>query len=144
MTKTLLRKAQTLRRQVPGLSDEETWRGLLGRVTGGVTSTRAMTDHQLLAVVEALHRAGAPRLAGAAGGRERSRFVPSAAMGKARALWIALADAGVIKDRREAALGGFVKRQTGQDLGVIDQAGGRAVVEALKAMARRHGVDVAG
>lgn len=140
----LLRKVQTLRRRAPGLADDDTWRGLLARVTGGVTSTRAMTDRQLQAVVEALHRAGAPRLAGAAGGRERSRYRPCAQMGKARALWIALADAGVIKDRREAALGGFVRRQTGQDIGIIDATAANKVVEALKAMARRHGVNVAG
>ncbi len=144
--KPLRTKVQTLRRTVPTMADDDTWRAFLGLSTGGVVSTRAMSESQLRAVVEALHRAGAPRVSSA---RARSsapavkpRYAPSPQLGKIRALWITLADAGVIHDRSDAALEVFVRNRTGQDVGVLDSAGAGRAIEALKQMARRKGVTV--
>lgn len=62
---------------------------------------------------------------------------------KIRALWLALADAGVVRNRSEKALLAYVKRQTGIDALdwlKMDQAG--LVIEALKAWGKREGVDL--
>ncbi|MFL7904700.1 regulatory protein GemA [Azospirillum argentinense] len=141
-------KVQTLRRQVPTMADEDTWRAFLGLTTGGVTSTRTMAERQLKAVVEALHKAGAPRAStrssrpGKATGKPRYAATPQFA--KLRALWITLADAGVIRDRSDAALEAFIRNRTGQDMGQLDVAGAARAIEALKAMARRKGVALEG
>lgn len=136
--KPLITKVQTLRRQVPALVDEETWRDFLAANADGERSTRAMSVKQLEAIVEALHRAGAPRLAPKLG---KPRHAGSQ-MDKARALWITLAKAGVVTDSSETALAAFIRRQTGQEIGVLSPAAGRAVIEALKAWARRKNVAI--
>jgi phage gp16-like protein len=130
--KPLIAKVQTLRRQVPALADDTVWREFLANHASGQRSTRAMTERQLTAVVDALHRAGAPRVHGTPrhGGGQ---------MGKIRALWIELAKAGAVRTGSEEALAAFVKRQTGQDLGTLPPAAARAVIEALKAWAERAG-----
>lgn len=137
-------KVQTLRRQVPAMADEDTWRAFLGLAADGVTSTRAMTERQLKAVVDGLHKAGAPRTAartGRAGAAPaKSRYAASPQLGKIRALWITLADAGVVRDRSDAALEAFVRNRTGQEVGRLDAAAAGRAIEALKAMARRKGV----
>lgn len=139
--KKLVTKAQTLRRQVAGLGEDDVWREFLGRHADGETSTRAMSERQLVAVIEALHRAGAPRMAAKANGRPRYAASPQVA--KIRALWIALADAGVIRDRSERAMSAFVRRQTKQDIGALSPAAANTVIEGLKAMAARARAGVA-
>lgn len=136
MSGSLIAKVQTLRRQVPALVDDETWRDFLSTNADGERSTRAMTTRQLDAIVEALHKAGAPRLPPKLG---KPRHTGSQ-MDKARALWIELVNAGVIADRSETALAAFVKRQTHQDVGFLAPDGARKVIEALKAIGRRHGL----
>ena len=55
-----------------------------------------------------------------------------------RALWIALARAGALRDSSETALRHFVKRVSGQDaLAWLGAADANKVIEALKAMMRR-------
>jgi phage gp16-like protein len=57
---------------------------------------------------------------------------------KILALWISLADAGVVKDRSDRAMMSFVKRQTGRDhLRWCDKADKNKVIEALKDWAGR-------
>jgi phage gp16-like protein len=59
---------------------------------------------------------------------------------KIRAMWIALAEAGVVRDRSERALLAFVRRQTGVER--MEWASMRqldSVIEALKDWARRAG-----
>lgn len=136
MSGSLITKVQTLRRQVPALADDDAWRDFLAANADGERSTRAMSVKQLEAIVEALHRAGAPRRPPKAG---KPRYTGSQ-MGKARALWIELANADVVANRSEAALNAFVSRQTGQELGFLSPHEARKVIEALKAIGRRHGV----
>jgi phage gp16-like protein len=52
---------------------------------------------------------------------------------KIRALWLALADAGKVRDRSEAALAAYVQRQTGVGaLQWLSVGKGSAVIESLK------------
>ncbi|WP_068317469.1 regulatory protein GemA [Polycladidibacter hongkongensis] len=63
---------------------------------------------------------------------------------KARALWIAGYNLGLVRDKRDAALYTFIKRQTGLDHGtwLSHERDGKRVVEALKGwLARDGGVD---
>ncbi len=128
-------KVQTLRRMVPALSDDDTWRAFLAVNASGVTSTRAMTESQLRAVVTALHQAGAPRKA--PGAKAPARYADTAQMAMIRALWLELAELGAVKDRSEAALSAFIKRQTRQDVGRLFPAAAAAVIEALKSWRSR-------
>jgi hypothetical protein len=126
---------------VAGLADDEPWRDFLAVHAGGQTSTRAMSKGQLDAVIQALYRAGAPRLAPKAGGKPR--YADDARMRMIRGLWITLADAEVVRDRSESALATFVRRQTGQDLGALYPSAASKVIEALKDWAKRKGVELA-
>ncbi|NYZ12869.1 regulatory protein GemA [Azospirillum sp. RWY-5-1] len=132
-------KVQTLRRQVPTLADDAVWRPFLALHAGGIDSTRAMSEPQLKAVVRALHDAGAPKRPGRAGGK-RQRYADSPQYSKARVLWIALADAGKVRDRSDAALAAFVARQTRQDIGRLTPERWAMVIEALKDWAARADV----
>lgn len=70
--------------------------------------------------------------------RRRAADHPSAK--KARALWISLAQLGAVRDGRESALEAFGRRQLGVDaLAWADQAMMFRLIEALKAIAERHG-----
>lgn len=134
----LRQKVQVLRRQVRAMADDETWRAFLGLTTGGATSTRAMSERQLLGVVEALHKAGAPRTAPArAKAPARPRYVNTAQVGKVRALWITAHQAGAVRDPSEPALAAFVRRVTGQDIGMLSPRNANRAIEAIKAMIAR-------
>lgn len=57
-----------------------------------------------------------------------------------RGLWIALADAGKVRDKAEKALRAWVEKQTGKsDLRFCDGAEKRRLIEALKAWKAREG-----
>lgn len=59
------------------------------------------------------------------------------------ALWISLADAGVIKNKNDKALQAYVKRMTGvANLKWCGLAESSRLIESLKKWARREGVDV--
>lgn len=61
---------------------------------------------------------------------------------KARALWISLYNLGVVADPRERALAAFVKRQHGvDDLRFLAAGKATVVIDGLKAMATRAGID---
>ncbi|NYZ17047.1 regulatory protein GemA [Azospirillum sp. RWY-5-1] len=137
----LIAKVQTLRRQVPTLADDAVWRPFLARHAGGITSTRAMSETQLHAVVRALYAAGAPKRPGSSGGK-RQPYADSPQLAKARALWIALADAGKVRDRSDTALAAFIRRQTRQDIGMLSPERWAQVIEALKGWADRVGAAV--
>ncbi len=126
----LIAKVQTLRRLVPTLSDDDTWRAFLAVNANGVTSTRAMTEGQLRAIVVALHQAGAPRTGRGSTGPDR--YVNTAQLRMIRALWAELADLGAVADRSDAALSAFIARQTGQDIGRLYPSAAARVIEALK------------
>jgi len=134
----LRRKVQTLRRQVPAMADDEVWRAMLALTTGGITSTRVMTERQLRAVVEALHKAGAPRTAPArAKAPARPRYTDTAQLRMIRGLWIDAHKAGAVRDPSEPALTAFVRRVTRQDIGVLSPRDANGVIEAIKAMVAR-------
>lgn len=60
---------------------------------------------------------------------------------KIRAMWLALADAGVVRNRSEKALLAYVKRQTGiEALEWLKMHEADKVIEALKRWAKREGV----
>lgn len=57
---------------------------------------------------------------------------------KIRALWLDLADRGVVRDRSEVALARYVKRQTGiERLEWLDDRQASKVIEALKLWVKR-------
>jgi phage gp16-like protein len=62
---------------------------------------------------------------------------------KARALWISLHQLGAVRNPSEAALEAFAKRQLATEYWRwSDQSMSYRLIEALKAMAKRHGWDV--
>lgn len=134
--KQLRAKVQTLRRQVPALADDAVWRPFLVQHAGGIDSTRAMSETQLHAVVRALYAAGAPKRPGKSGAK-RARYTACPQLDKARALWIALADAEEVRDRSDTALAKFIRRQTRVDIGLLTPEQWLPVIEALKSWARR-------
>ncbi len=134
--KPLRQKVQVLRRQVPTLAEDEVWRDFLAVRADGQTSTRAMNERQLEAVVRALHAAGAPKA-----GRG-SRFAGAPQHAKCRAIWITLFEAGVVANRSDTALDVFIRRQSGQDIGTLNAAAWGVVIEALKGWAARKGVEL--
>ena len=135
--------------------DEETYRGFLVRETGKA-SAKDMSEAERLKVVRAFEREGfSPARAPSSGpsghllprgekeGRAREGKQAPAFVRKAQALWIAAWNLGLVANRSDKALAAFVKRQTGVDRAewVKDAKAQRAVVEALKAMTGRAGVD---
>lgn len=123
--------------------DEETYRALLERVTGK-TSSKACSISELEAVVREFVNLGwkPKRTAPARSGKARP-MASSEVAAKARALWLSLWHLGVVRDPSESALTAFCKRQTGMaDLAWIrDQRQAEKLIEALKKMAMRAGVD---
>lgn len=114
--------------------DDATYRSLLMRVTGK-SSAGQMNEQERRNVVQELRRQGF---------RPVQRGLEGPFVAKLQALWIAAYNLGIVRDRRDAALIAFVKRQSGIDhvrfLQNADDA--RRVIEALKSwMAREAGVD---
>jgi hypothetical protein len=111
--------------------DETDYRSMLVRVTGK-DSLRAMSGGQLGLVLDDMRAKGAGR---------RKLGGPYAA--RLQALWIGCWNLGLIDNRDDAALLSFVNRQTGIERTefLIDAEQAKAVVEALKAMLARAGVD---
>lgn len=115
--------------------DDGDYRALLNRVTGKSSCT-AMTIKELGEVIEAFVALGwAPSISSR---KPRPADHPGAK--KARALWISLSLLGAIRQRSEAALEAFARRQMGcERFQWADQGQVYKLIEALKAMAERHG-----
>lgn len=129
-----LQKLQIRRRELK-IPDAE-YRALLRRITGQ-ESSRGLSDAQLIRVIDALE--------GGDGRRQADGEIPA----KIRALAWDLYELGAWRDGRptERSIARFVKRQTGGDEGVDDLrwlAPDRvsSVVEAMRAMLRRVGLDL--
>lgn len=127
----LIVAVQSCRGKVAGLGDDTVWRDFLEANAGG-RSLSAMSPSQIGRVLDALHKAGAPRRP-----RPASRYADTTQMRMIRGLWLELADMGAVADRSEAALGKFVRRQTRQDFGRLDPRAAEQVIEALKAWKAR-------
>lgn len=117
--------------------DDETYRALLERVTGK-RSSADMDEGERLKVVAEMDRLGAPKASRPRRDRASGPFAP-----KLQALWIAACNLGVVRDRSDAAMIAFVKRQTGLEhtrflvhAGDADKA-----IEALKSWIRRETVN---
>ena len=124
--------------------DEETYRSVLERLTGH-RSAKDCDDRQLGLVLDEFKAKGwTPRVV--AGRRAPvGKPVADPAVRKARALWISLAQLGVVRDRRESALQAFAARQLKVErMEWADKARVYKLIEALKAMAERAGWSQAG
>jgi phage gp16-like protein len=120
-----------------GMIDDD-YRAILIRIAG-VTSAGDCTDAQLADVIEELKAKGfRPKVT--AGKPRQPKPADHAMAGKARAMWISLHQLGAIDNPSERALEGFAQRQLGVErLQWADQRMGYKLIEALKAMAERHG-----
>lgn len=114
--------------------DEDTARDLYQRVTGK-RSLREMNPREHLRIVEEQRRQGFKPA-------EKGLQGPFAK--KLQALWIAAWNLGIVRERHDAALLSFVKRQTGIEHTrfLLDAEDAAKAVDALKAwMTREAGVD---
>lgn len=131
--------------------DDDTYRDVLERITGR-RSAAECSQPELEAMVEYFKNSGfVPKVIGGKPDQARKpratgpRRADHPAAKKARALWLALADLGVVQDRRESALEAFARRQLGVDrLQWANQGQTYKLIEALKKMAERAGWDQSG
>ncbi len=122
--------------------DEYTYRAKLAKITGK-SSAKDLSEAERQKVLAVFRNEG---FAAATKGRQSSRRTRLSGRyaGKLQALWIAGWNLGVFRNRDDAALLAFVKRQTALDaiqfLRFPDDA--RKAIEAIKAiLAREGGVD---
>ena len=117
---------------------EDDYRALLERLTGHRSAT--YLDHdQLDGVLGEFERLGFHSSTGPTSSRTTASH-PVA--NKARAMWISLYQIGAIDDPTEAALESFSRRQLGVDrLQWANQSEGSRLIEALKSIAARYGLD---
>lgn len=118
--------------------DEDTYRAKL-RLIVNKTSTKDMTEDERQKVLQVFRNEGfKPALKPRPDGRKK---LTGKYAGKLQALWIAGWNLGIFRERDDAALIAFVKRQTGLDavqfLRFADDA--RKAIEALKAIIAREG-----
>jgi len=112
--------------------DEETYRTVLERCAG-VSSAAGATDAQLDLVLAEFRRLG---------WKPRRRRSAKPHVRKIWAMWGELVRRGIWRDRRRSSLRAFVKRQTGIDNPEwLTHPDADAVIEALKAIGTRAGVD---
>lgn len=147
-----LAKVQIARKELA--LDDGAYRTMLERLTGK-RSAGDCSDEELDAVLEELKAKGwTPRLIAGSAQRQQGvrpglgrRPADHPLARKARAMWISLHQLGVVRQRGDAALEAFARRQLGVEVFQwADQGQGYKLVEALKAMAERAGwsQDVAG
>lgn len=152
MTARLIRLVHVGAREL-GL-DDDTRRDLQLTVTGKA-SLAAMTEGEIGRVVDALKARGFRPSAGPAGGKGGTKGMrrPAAPRGDLRfahVLWSKLARAGAVDQAGAAGLNAFVRARFGaawgaEPIDVDTLRDGRKIatlLEALKAMCRRAGVEV--
>ena len=138
--KAMLAKVHIAKKDL-ALEDDD-YRAIIRRVSKDRTDSSAkLSQAQLHDLLAELRRLGWKPNA-AALGRGAARDPQSS---KVRALWLTLAEAGVVRERGESALRAYVKRMTGRDdLRFCDSAEKWRLIEALKAWALREGVEIDG
>jgi phage gp16-like protein len=116
---------------------DDDYRALMERVTGHASAKDCTTQQLGDAVVEFARMGFTPR------GRCRHRDIGSGAViRKAQAMWISLYQLGAIDDGSDAALEALGRRQLGVErLRWASEREGFRLIEALKAIADRHGWD---
>ncbi|MEI7177514.1 regulatory protein GemA [Pectobacterium carotovorum] len=116
--------------------DDDTYRQLLITVTGK-SSTRDMIVPQLDNVLNAMKKRGF-KIKTAKKASSTRQLDDSPQSRKIRSLWLEMADAGIIRDRSEAALARWVKRETGVDsLQWLNSEQASVIIEKLKQWQRR-------
>ncbi|NCJ06653.1 DUF1018 domain-containing protein [Synechococcales cyanobacterium C] len=117
--------------------DDDTYREFLDSVTGH-RSAADCTMSQLNLVLRRMESAGFKRGGGKYSPRTRDKSLKTP-IDKIRAIWIDLAKQGKIKDRTEAGLRKFIKRQTGLDkIDWLLPEQSQKVIEALKIIQARE------
>lgn len=134
--RALLAKVHIAPKQL-GMTEDD-YRAILHRVTGRV-SAGDCDVRQLQALVDEFGKRGfTTRAAPKRAGMPTRADHPVAR--KARAMWISLGLLCAIRETAEPALEAFARRQLGcERFQWANQAQGDRVIEALKAMAERHG-----
>ena len=133
--RALLAKVHVARKSLAIKEDD--YRELLTRVTGK-RSAKDCNNHQLGKALDEFERMGFR----AVGRASKRTPAGSPTARKARAMWISLAQLGAVADSAERALEAFARRQLGVErLQWADERQGYRLIEALKAMADRHGWD---
>lgn len=114
---------------------EDAYRLMLESVAG-VTSSAKLSAHGRAKVLHRLRQLGWKPKTSACPRRRVTAQEPQDK--KIRALWLDLAEMGVVRDRSEQALGRYVRRQTGVEaLDWLDGRQAEKVIEALKAWRKR-------
>ncbi|WP_224825617.1 regulatory protein GemA [Cognatishimia sp. MH4019] len=134
-----LRAIHAKRRQVHSLNEDDTWRDFVEKHTGQ-RSTRGLSHKQSNALLAALDDMGAGKIT-----RKRSTLSGPYAK-KIQALWISCWNLGLIGSRDDAALNNFAVKQAKVDHAnwIREQDDAVAVIEALKKMLERRGVEWSG
>lgn len=128
--RSMIAKINIARQQL-AMNEDDYRQGLLDLGVPG--SLRECSDAQLARVIDWLKTKGFRPLPG-----KKAASHPMAL--KARALWISLYHLGAVHNSSDAALETFAKRQLGcERLQWAKQSDGYRLIEALKAMALRHG-----
>lgn len=128
--------------QAHGLDDDD-WRDLVHRTTGQ-RSTKNLKPVQSRALLGELDRLLGGRYEAPSKGSQKSLSGPYAK--KLQALWIACWNMGLIDQPNDTSLNNFAVRQANVDHAnwIQKQRDAVAVIEAMKAMLARHGVDWSG
>jgi phage gp16-like protein len=138
--RAMLAKVHLAKKEL-GLADDD-YRAVLLDVAG-VASAGDCTEAQLVDVLDRFKARGFQAKAGATARADRGRAPRPAdrpTARKARALWISLHQLGAIANPSEHALEAFAQRQLGcERLQWADQSLAYRLIEALKAIAERHG-----
>ncbi len=142
MSAALIRKVHVGCRQL-GL-DDETRRGLQAQITGKA-SLSDMDDREIKAVLKALENRGFKPAA-----KGRHAPAPRADLRYAHKLWALLGEAGALKTPGRAGLNAFVRERFARHWGSVpadidmlrEWAQIADVIDALKAMCRRAGVEI--
>ena len=116
--------------------DEDTYRQMLQGLTG-TASTKNMDIIQLTKVMESMKKKGF-RIKSAGKPTSGIPLDDAPQSRKIRALWLEMADAGIVRDRSEKALSLWVKRETGiSALRWLSDEQASNVIEKLKKWQRR-------
>ena len=112
--------------------DDDTYRDLLERVTGR-RSAKGLEPRQTAHVLDEFTRLGWVA-------RKRTRATTGQYLPKVQALWIAGWNLGIVRNRTDAAMNRFIKRQTGIDhpRWLIHGNDAARVIEALKGWLERE------
>lgn len=137
--RALLAKVHIAKQQL-GLCEDD-YRAIIFQHCGSMSAADA-TEAQLAAVVQHFGQKGFKATAKGVPGR-KAPAVDTPSARKARALWLSLHQLGAVRNPSEQALEAFACRQLKCEFWRwSDQALSYKLIEALKAMAKRHGWDV--